>query len=75
MVENIGTQLTMAHEDPKNLARRKNVLGPDLFFKSDGSIDPKLLHYLHPSQEMLTNDLLLSFMLSILCIGLLCNKN
>ena len=28
MVENIGTQLTMAHEDPKNLARRKTVLGP-----------------------------------------------
>ena len=32
MVENIGTQLTMAYEDPKNLAKRKTVLGPNLFF-------------------------------------------
>ena len=49
MVENIGTQLQMAHEDPKNLARRKTVLGPGLFFNSDGSLDPTPLHYLHPS--------------------------
>ena len=49
MVENIGTQLTMAYEDPKNLAKRKTVLGPNLFFNSDGSIDPVPLHYLDPS--------------------------
>ena len=49
MVENVGTQLTMAHEDPKNMTRRKTVLGPKLFFNSDGSLDPSPLHYLHPS--------------------------
>ena len=49
MVENIGTQLTMAQEDPKNLARRKTVLGPGLFFNSDGSLDSTPLHYLHSS--------------------------
>ena len=49
LVENIGTQLPMAHEDPRNLAKRKTVLGPGLFFKSDGSLDENPCHYLHPS--------------------------
>ena len=49
MMENIGTQLTMAYEDQKNLAKRKTVLGPNLIFNLDGSCDPVPLHYLHPS--------------------------
>ena len=49
MVENIGTQLALAHEDPKDMSKRKTVLGPGLFFWSDGSLDPKPAHYLHPS--------------------------
>ena len=49
LVENIGTQLAMAHEDPFNMAKRKTVLGPGLFFNSDGSVDEDPRHYLHPS--------------------------
>ena len=49
MVENIGTQLQLAHEDPKDMSKRKTVLGPGLFFRSDGSLDPNPSHYLHPS--------------------------
>ena len=52
IVENISTQLQMAHEDPKNMSKRKTVLGPGLFFKSDGSLDPNPTHYLHPSHSI-----------------------
>ena len=49
LVDNIGTQLTMAHEDPRNMTKRKTVLGPGLFFKSDGTIDKNPCHYFYPS--------------------------
>ena len=51
MVENIGTQLDLAHEDPKSMTKRKTVLGPGLFFNSDNSIDANPLHYFHASMS------------------------
>ena len=51
MVENIGTQLTMAHSEPTNMEKRKTVLGPDLFFDANGNPDTNPQHYFHPSMS------------------------
>ena len=55
MVENIGTQLEMAHEDPYNMEKRKTVLGPGLFLDSRGNVDTNCCQYLHPSLSINPN--------------------
>ena len=52
MVETIGWQLPMAHENPLDMTKRKAVLSSGLFLLSDGTIGANPSHYLHPSLSL-----------------------
>ena len=45
LVEKVGVQTQTSSKDPYNLNQRRVVLGPNLYFKSDGTNDENPLHY------------------------------
>ena len=45
LVEKIGVQTQTSSEDPYNLNLRRICIGPDLYFKADGSRDDDPIHY------------------------------
>ena len=45
MVEKLGTQTQTSKVDPLNLSLRRIVLGPNLYFKADGTRDEQPIHY------------------------------
>ena len=45
LVEKVGVQTQTSAKDPLNLAMRRVVLGPGLYFKGDGTRDPDPIHY------------------------------
>ena len=45
LVEKVGVQTQTSACDPYNLDKRRIVLGPDLYFRADGSRDPDPIHY------------------------------
>ena len=45
LVEKVGTQTQTSSRDPYNLSLRRTVLGPNLYFKADGTVDTDPIHY------------------------------
>lgn len=45
LVEKVGVQTQTCTKDPSNLNIRRAVVGPDLYFKGDGTRDPDPIHY------------------------------
>ena len=45
LVEKVGTQTQTCSKDPFDLTLRRIVVGPNLYFCADGSLDPNPIHY------------------------------
>ena len=45
LVEKVGTQTQTSSKDPFDLNLRRTVVGPNLYFCADGSLDPNPIHY------------------------------
>ena len=45
MVEKVGVQTQTCSQDPYNLSLRRVALGPNLYFRADGTVDQDPLHY------------------------------
>ena len=45
LVEKIGVQTQTSRRDPMNLDQRRICLGPNLYFRADGSKDLEPIHY------------------------------
>ena len=45
MVEKVGVQTQTCIQDPYNLSLRRVALGPNLYFRADGTVDQDPLHY------------------------------
>ena len=45
LVEKVGVQTQTSAKDPKNVDMRRIVLGPNLYFKADGTADENPIHY------------------------------
>ena len=45
LVEKVGVQTQTSVEDPLDLSLRRIVLGPNLYFKADGTRDADPIHY------------------------------
>jgi hypothetical protein len=45
LVEKIGVQTQTSSQAPFNLELRRACIGPNLYFKADGSIDENPIHY------------------------------
>ena len=45
LVEKVGVQTQSCSHDPYNLGIRRVALGPNLYFRADGTLDPDPIHY------------------------------
>ena len=45
LVEKVGVQTQTSAKDCFNLSLRRTVVGPNLYFRADGSPDPDPIHY------------------------------
>ena len=45
LVEKVGVQTQTCIQDPYNLSLRRVALGPNLYFRADGTVDQDPLHY------------------------------
>ena len=45
LVEKVGVQTQTSSRDPKDLSLRRIAVGPNLYFRADGSRDPDPIHY------------------------------
>lgn len=45
LVEKVGVQTQTSSKDPHNLYLRRVVVGPNLYFRADGTRDKEPLHY------------------------------
>ena len=44
-MEKVGVQTQTSSKDPLDMSKRRIVLGPNLYFKSDGTRDDNPIHY------------------------------
>ena len=61
LVEKVGVQTQTSSKDPFNLNSRRVVVGPNLYFRADGSPDPDPIHYWGSVNQMIFINILINW--------------